>query len=249
MRKVVHFIGTSHIAEESVKEIESFIEKEKPSIIAVELDKQRLKALLSNKRDRISLKNIGLVKKIGFTGFVFAYIASFVQKKLGGMVKTQAGSDMLTAINLAKKHKLRVALIDQDVDKTLYTLSKEMTFREKMRLIGDVIKGLFTGEKEAEEWGIKGMDFKKVPQDKVVDKVIRKTKERYPSFYKTLVEDRNRFMIKKLVQLMARNPGEKILAVIGAGHKKEMEELLEEKIEKLKSGKIEVVYGHSVDVG
>jgi pheromone shutdown protein TraB len=44
--------------------------------------------------------------------------------------------------------------------------------------------------------------------------------------YKTLVSDRNKYMVKQLVKLMRAHPGKRILCVVGAGHKKGMEELL-----------------------
>jgi pheromone shutdown protein TraB len=92
------------------------------------------------------------------------------------------------------------------------------------------------------------MDFTKVPQEEIVEKVIMRTKDRYPTFHKVLVEDRNKYMIKKLFGLSMNFPDKKILAVIGAGHKKEMEKMLKKKFEKVKSGKIDYVFSHTVDV-
>lgn len=242
----IHFIGTSHIAKQSVSEIEDFIEKEKPSIVAVELDKQRLQALLENRTDRISLRNISLIRRIGLTGFIFAYVASLVQKKLGDLVKSKAGKDMLSAVKAAKKHGAKVALVDQDVDVTLKNLSREMKLREKLRVVFDIIRGLFSKDMGAKELGIKNIDLKKVPSDELVEKVINKTKGRYPSFHKVLVEDRNKHMIKKLFTLMINFPEQKILAVVGAGHKKDMRDLLEKKLSRYNSGKIDPVgYSYS----
>ena len=246
----IHFIGTSHIARESVSEIESFIEKEKPFVVAVELDKQRLTGLLENRTDRISLRNFPLIRRVGLTGFIFAYIASLVQKKLGNVVKSKAGKDMLTAVNAAKKHDAKVALIDQEVDVTLKKLSKEMRFREKARVVLDIIRGLFSRNMGTKELGIKNIDLTKVPPDEIVEKVVEKTKGRYPSFYKVLIEDRNKHMVNKLFKLMLKFPEEKILAVVGAGHKKEMKEMLEKRLKKYGSGKIDTVsysYSFSAD--
>ncbi|MFP4111973.1 MAG: TraB/GumN family protein [Candidatus Woesearchaeota archaeon] len=244
----VHFIGTSHIARESVKNIKEFIETEKPDIVAVELDFQRLKTLLEKRQDRISIKNIGLVKEIGITGFVFAYIASMVQKRIGKAVNTQAGSDMLTAVKLAKKNNLQVALIDQDVNITLKKISKEMKFKEKMRILWDIIRGVFTKNSDAKELGIENMDLNKVPAPEIVEKLLKKTKNRYPTFHKVLVEDRNKYMIKKLLMLSQKFSEKKILAVVGAGHKKEMEDLLSIKLSKINSGKADYVFSHSIDI-
>ena len=49
---------------------------------------------------------------------------------------------------------------------------------------------------------------------------------RYPSIYNVLVEERNRYMIKKLIKLLRENPDQKILVIVGAGHEEGMKELL-----------------------
>ena len=49
---------------------------------------------------------------------------------------------------------------------------------------------------------------------------MKQVKERYPNFYRVLVEDRNKYMAKKLFKLM-RNYN-KIVAVVGAGHEEEI---------------------------
>jgi len=77
MFKNLKIIGTSHIAKDSVKQIEQEFLDFKPDIMAVELDTKRYNSLLFEKNNKISLN---LVKKVGFTGFMFLIIGRFVQK-------------------------------------------------------------------------------------------------------------------------------------------------------------------------
>ena len=99
-------IGTSHIAQQSIDEIKSTIEKEKPDIVAVELDKNRLYSLMQKEKQKhLSFRQI---KSIGFSGFIFAVIGSYVQQKLGKIVQVQPGEDMLTAVKLAQKSKAKI---------------------------------------------------------------------------------------------------------------------------------------------
>ena len=51
-------IGTSHIAKQSLKEVKKAIEEEKPDIIAIELDRKRLMALASKKKEISDVKII-----------------------------------------------------------------------------------------------------------------------------------------------------------------------------------------------
>ena len=56
--KNLTIIGTSHIAKQSLDEVKDAIEGEKPDIIALELDKQRLYALMQAKKEKIRFYNI-----------------------------------------------------------------------------------------------------------------------------------------------------------------------------------------------
>src|SRR3989344_5511664 len=120
--KNVTIIGTSHIARQSLQEVRKAIEEQMPNLIALELDKQRYVALQNRKSsDKIPLYAI---KRVGFKGFVFALIASWASKKLGQHVGVMPGSEMLQAMKLAQKHKIPVALIDQNIEVTLRNSSQ-----------------------------------------------------------------------------------------------------------------------------
>ncbi|MCK4589322.1 MAG: TraB/GumN family protein [Nanoarchaeota archaeon] len=203
-------IGTSHIAQQSIKEIEHTILEKKPDIIALELDPKRFQALLSNQKSRIQLADI---KKIGFKGFLFALIGAYIQKKLGKMVGTAPGAEMLHAIKLAKKTKTPLALIDQDITITLQRFSQTLTWKERFRFIIDLFKGIFSRKKQFEKF-----DLTKVPPKTLIKKLIKELKQRYPNIYQVLVEERNKVMIRNLTYLLKENPDKTILTIIGAGH-------------------------------
>ncbi|MBU4284026.1 MAG: TraB domain-containing protein, partial [Nanoarchaeota archaeon] len=108
--KNLNIIGTSHIAKQSIDSVKNTILEEKPDIVALELDKNRFYGLMHNQKRKISIADI---PKIGFKGFLFSWIGSVIQKKIGDYVGVSPGSEMKTAIRLAKKQKARIALIDQ----------------------------------------------------------------------------------------------------------------------------------------
>ncbi len=206
-------IGTSHIAKESIKEVEKIINLEKPDVVALELDKARYYNLLN--KDNRKKAGIKELKAVGLKGFLFAKIGEYAEKKLGGMVGVSPGDEMLKAAETATGNKCKVALIDQKIEITLKNFSNEITWREKFRFFLDLVKGVISREK------IK-IDLTKVPEKELIKKLLDLTKKRYPNFYKVLVSDRNKFMAKKLFKLM-RNYN-KIVAVVGAGHEDEIAE-------------------------
>src|SRR3989338_10942131 len=208
--KNLFLIGTSHIAKESIETAKTEIKKIMPEIVALELDKTRLNAIITKEKGRITIKYI---KQIGLKGYLFAKFGQYAENKLGKIVGVSPGEDMLAGYETAKEIKAKVVFIDQEIEKTLKKFSKEVTWKEKIRFVLDIIRTPFTKNK------IK-IDLTKVPDTKIITQMLKETKKRYPNFYSVIIDDRNRHMAKKLFILMKTN--KKILAVIGAGHEKEI---------------------------
>jgi len=66
------------------------------------------------------------------------------------------------------------------------------------------------------------IDLTKVPEKEFIKQLIDQVKERYPNFYKVVIEDRNKVMAKNLYTLISKNNNSKILAIIGAGHEEDL---------------------------
>lgn len=209
-------LGTSHIAKQSLEEVEKAIKENKPDIIALELDRKRLYSLFK-RPSRIRIYDI---RRIGIKGFIFSLIGAWAEKKLGSMVGVAPGSEMKRAIKLARKNGLKIALIDQDIEVTLRRFSKSLTWREKWNFIVDIAKALFAKNKVIE------FDLTKVPSKEVIKKLIAKVKERYPNVYKVLIEERNEFMANNIHKIMSEYPDKKILVIVGAGHEDDILNLI-----------------------
>ena len=209
-------IGTSHIAKQSLDDVERAINVEKPDIIALELDRRRLYSLFK-KPGRIRIYDI---KKIGIKGFVFSLIGAWAGKKLGKMVGVMPGSEMKKAVKLAKKNKIKIALIDQDIEITLRKFSKSLTWKEKWNFFADVVKAVFSKKKTLE------FDLTKVPSKKVIKKLVGQVKKRFPNVYNVLIDERNHIMAENLRKIMEMHPDKKILAIVGAGHEDDILNLI-----------------------
>lgn len=216
--KNLTIIGTSHISPKSVEQVKNTIKEIKPEIIAIELDKKRYYALTTKTNNKI---NLSYIKKIGLKGFLFALIGKWAEKKLGQVTGISPGTEMLTAINLAKQTNTPLSFIDQDIDITLKKLSKAITWKEKFNFIADIFKAIILRKQEIK------FDITKVPEEKIIKQLIDKVKIRYPSIYKVLIQQRNVVISKNLFDLMLSN--KKILAIIGAGHQTNVLELIKDR--------------------
>ncbi|MBN1645205.1 TraB/GumN family protein [Candidatus Woesearchaeota archaeon] len=214
-------IGTSHIASKSLEEVKQVIESEKPDIVALELDKKRLAALISKRHAKLRWADI---KRIGIKGYLFSLIGAYVEKKLGSKVGVSPGSEMLSAFKLAKKVKAKVALIDQDIEITLRRFSDALSWKEKWNFVVDLFKALIFRKS--------GIDFdlSSVPSNKVISKLMSQVKKRYPNIYKVLVVERNKVMAGNLADIHLQFPDSKIIAVVGAGHENAIVKLFKQEI-------------------
>ncbi|MBI4155037.1 TraB/GumN family protein [Candidatus Woesearchaeota archaeon] len=208
-------IGTSHISPESIKEVQNTITKEYPDLIALELDPLRFKSLIATKTSKLRIRDIF---KIGLKGFIINLIGAWIEKKLGKIVNTKPGDEMRAAIKLAKENNIKIALIDQDIRITLKKLSKRITWKEKLNLLKEILKALFKRKRKLP------FDITKVPPQKIIANLTKKIKKNYPSIYLTLIEERNYILAKNLYNIMKHH--NKIIAVIGAGHEKEVLEII-----------------------
>ncbi|HLF07538.1 MAG TPA: TraB/GumN family protein, partial [Thermoplasmata archaeon] len=126
-------VGTAHVSPDSVKEVRETILKEKPAVVAVELDERRAKAL----RKEYDWEGKSLTTLLeGRNSFYFlsqALLAAF-QRQLGKEFGAEPGSDMLEGMKVAKDAGAVVALVDRDITITLQKAWRQMRFREKLRL-------------------------------------------------------------------------------------------------------------------
>ena len=211
------FLGTSHIARQSMEEVKRLIENENPDLIALELDSKRVIGLMSKNRQKMKLADI---RKIGLKGYFFSILGSWAERKLGKLVGVAPGSEMKQAIILAKKKNLQISLIDQDIEITLKRLSAAITWKEKLHFIGEVLKALFVKKPEID------FDLRTVPDKKIIKKLTDKLKKEYPNVHKVLIDERNEVIASNLKQLMNSHKDKKILVIVGAGHVDDLIKLL-----------------------
>ncbi|MBT5215774.1 hypothetical protein HOM13_03500, partial [Candidatus Woesearchaeota archaeon] len=194
--KNIILVGTSHVSKDSLAEVEKTILKEKPNIIAIELDKDRFQTIILNKKGKTSLKAI---RKIGFKGYAFGMIGAWLEKKVSKITKSTPGAEMKKAIEMAKKGKVPVALIDVNIKSTLKGISKNITWKEKLRFFKEFLKVAFIKKNR------KGIDITKVPSEEKIDELTIQLKKFYPSLYKILITNRDIHMSKGLYKISRTN--------------------------------------------
>lgn len=218
---IIHIIGSSHIAKQSVEEVTRAIETLKPDFVCLELDSDRLRSLFQN-GDKSSFP----LRKIGVMGWTFATVANWAERKLGKMVGLSPGAEMRAAVLVAREHHKKVVTIDQHILVTLNRLSRNLGWRERFRLVCDVIVGILFPKREMKALGLGSFDLRKVPSQQLILSLLSHVKVRYPTLYRILITERNQVMANNILTLHKKYPTSSLLVVVGAGHKEELEKLV-----------------------
>lgn len=200
-------VGTAHVSRESVDLVRQVIELEKPDCVCVELDEKRYESLSKKKRwQTLDLKQI--IRKKQLSTLMINLVLASYQKKLGDQLGVMPGSELLEAANTADANNIPVALCDRDVRVTMRRAWKYTSFFKKGYLLATIIASLF------EETEITEEKLKELKETDVLSELMAELGQTMPELKTVLIDERDTFLAEKIKQAK----GEKIVAVVGAGH-------------------------------
>lgn len=212
-RECLTIIGTAHVSEKSVEEVKDAIYEKQPDVVAIELDKGRYIRLRKEmagieEDDTIPITKIIKENKIGV--FLVSTILGHFQSKIGAELDVKPGSEMIGAIEAAEDLKIPIALIDRDINITLQRALNKMTFKEKFKFLTGLVTSFFSDDDEADE-----LDIEELKNPENIDEVMGYFKEVSPGAYEVLVKERDAYLAGNILRIKQ----EKVVTVVGAGHK------------------------------
>ena len=205
--KEIILVGTAHVSRESADLVERVIEEEKPDTVAVELCQSRYQAMTEeNKWQETDLIKV-IKEKKAFLLLSNLMLASF-QKKIGKKLGIKPGEEMLRAINTAKEMDAHIHLADRDIRTTLSRTWRLMGFWTKFKLLFQLITSMGDVEEIEKE------DIEKLKQQDVLETLLSELGKSLPELQQVLIDERDQYLAHKI----RTAPGNKIVAVVGAGH-------------------------------
>jgi len=210
----LRILGTAHVSTASVEAVREQIKIYQPDIVAVELCASRHQALTSNRR----LDKEGLLKVVKEGKAPLVLLQSLLaaeQRKMGLDEGQQPGAELLVAVQEAEAADLEVALIDRDIQTTLRRAWKKMRFREKVRILWSLL-----GDDDDDEGPGVG---ELLDNQDLLTSLMEELRTFSPGAGVVLIDERDAFLAGKISSLHSEK---KILAVVGAGHLKGIEQHL-----------------------
>ncbi|MFY9706515.1 MAG: TraB/GumN family protein [Desulfobacterales bacterium] len=205
--KKIFLVGTAHVSEESARLVADIIDREKPDTVCVELCASRYQSI----RQKDQWQNMDIVKVIrekkSFLLLSNLLLAS-LQKKIANKLNIRPGQEMIQAIESAESVGAAIHLADRDIRITLSRTWRLMRLRDKIKLLAQLVFSL--GQVD----DISAEDVEKMKQEDVLETILADVGKSLPIVKAILIDERDRYLAHKI----RHAPGEKIVAVVGAGH-------------------------------
>ena len=207
--KKILLVGTAHISQSSVDEVNKVIEQEQPDTVCIELCASRHQAMV----DKDQWKNTDIFKVVR-EGKSFLLLSNLImtafQKRLGSQLGVKPGAEMLAAIQASERINAELQLVDRDVKITLQRTWRGMPFWGRMKVFSQLLASLFIREEISKE------EIEKLKESDALSEAMQMLAEQSPDMKRILIDERDQFMAEKIRQA----PGKRIVAVVGAGHVK-----------------------------
>lgn len=205
--KQVILLGTAHVSQKSVDLVKEVIEEEKPDTVCVELCKSRFQALTKKQQwQETDLLKVIKEKKAAF--LLANFMLASIQRKIGKQLGIKPGQEMAQAIKSAETEGSKIHLADRDIRTTLSRAWRTVTFWGKLKLMAQFAFSIFGVDEISEE------EVEELKNKDMLETLLSEIGESQPQLKKILIDERDQYLTKKI----RTAPGEKVVAVVGAGH-------------------------------
>ena len=207
----ITLLGTAHISRTSADKVKELLDSGAYDAVAVELCPSRHQAIIDP--DALSRMDLFEVIRGGKAAMVAASLAlGAFQQRAAEQLGIQPGAEMRQAIDSAQARQLPVLLIDREMGTTLKRIYRNVPWWRRMNLIAGLMGSVVSRHEVSEE------EIERLKEGDVLESTFAQFAEEEKDLFKPLIQERDRYMVARLQQELARHPHENILAVIGAGH-------------------------------
>lgn len=207
--KEIILVGTAHVSRSSVEEVRESIARYKPDVVAVELCKNRYDVIRNPKKWQ-EMDIIKVIKEKKATLLCINMLLSSFQRRIGMKLGVMPGEEIKAALEEAESAGIPVAVIDRSIQVTLQRVWHKLSLRERCMLLFSSLLSIFAVEDFTEE------DVEQLKEKDMLTAALDEVAKKTPVIKSVLLDERDAYMARKISDL----DGEKILAVVGAGHVK-----------------------------
>lgn len=217
----ITLLGTAHVSRTSADKVRELLATGDYDAVAVELCPSRYNAIVDP--DALSRMDLFRVIKDGKVSMVAASLAlGAFQQRAAEQMGIQPGAEMRAAIECAQAGALPVLLIDREVGTTLKRIYRNVPWWRRMNLFAGLLASVVSSEKVSEA------EIERLKEGDILESTFAQFAEEEKDLFKPLIDERDRYMVARLREEVAKHSHEHVLAVVGAGHLAGMRKYLDD---------------------
>jgi pheromone shutdown-related protein TraB len=205
--KEIVVVGTAHVSQQSVDLVKEVIETEKPDTVSVELCAGRYQTISQHDRWQ-EMDIIKVIKEKKSFLLLSNLILAAYQKKIASKLDVRPGQEMIQALESAGTAGAQIHLADRDIRITLARTWRQMGWWTRIKLIFQLV--LSFGDLD----DIKAEDVERMKQQDMLETILSEVGKSMPTLRHALIDERDLYLAAKIRSA----PGNKVVAVVGAGH-------------------------------
>lgn len=200
-------IGTAHVSRKSAAEVKEIIEAEKPDTVCVELCQARYQAITDTDRWR-KTDIVKIIRERKAMLLLANLVLSSYQKRLAKKFGIEPGQEMIQGIKSAEETGAALCLADRDIQVTMLRLWRNISFWDKIKLFFQLFLSIFYEEELSEEM------LEELKNKDMLSAALEELSRSLPRLKSILIDERDKYLAQKIKSA----PGNKVVAVLGAGH-------------------------------
>jgi pheromone shutdown-related protein TraB len=209
-------VGTAHISAESVELVHRVIAEQRPDCVCIELDERRYQALSEKSRwEGLDLREV--IRSRQLATLLLNFVLASYQRRLGDKLGVMPGSELLEAARSATALGRPFVLVDRDIRITLRRAWSALSLLDKSKLLASALLGMVEEQELSEE------ELRRIRQKDVLSELMNELGRVMPALRRVLLDERDAYLAQKIRE----TPGQKLVAVVGAGHVTGMRAALE----------------------
>ncbi len=205
--KEIILIGTAHVSRDSVELVSKVINDEKPDTVCIELCQSRFQSMTKKKQWQ-EMDLIKVIREKKAFLLLSNLILSYFQRKIGQKLGIKPGEEMMQAIKDAEALSAHIHLADRDIRTTLSRMWRLMGFWSKLKLLIQFLGTVAEADKIEQE------DVEQLKKRDLLEVVLSEIGEVLPELRRVLIDERDAYLTHRI----RTAPGNRIVAVVGAGH-------------------------------
>ena len=210
-------VGTAHISQISKDLVHETIENESPDTVCVELDEGRYKSIQDPDRwKNTDLKEV--IKKKQLATLIANLVLGSYQKRMGAQTGVKPGAELKEAVDIANNKNIPLVLADRDIKITLRRTWACTPWYRKFNLLGGLFTSIFDKTEINEE------ELQKIKEKDALNSMMQEFGKSFPEVKQVLIDERDQFLASKIKNAQ----GNKVVAVVGAGHMRGIASIIED---------------------